>query len=103
MYGPGGAENEKNLVKFFLYSVLVIFSENDEAGIYTTIDASDGAPLPEDAHGLPVSFAVIPLFFSLAVFAGLRAIDDSRGGVLAGQILLAVFVFIIVTGIVPPL
>ncbi len=71
------------------------------ARIYTTIDAPEGVPLPEDAHGLPVPFVLIPLFFSGAVFAVTRAVDDSGGAVLAAHILLAVFVFILAAGLFP--
>lgn len=70
-------------------------------GIYTTIEAPDGAPLPEDAHGLPVPFILIPLFLSGAVFAVARAVNDSAGAVLAAHILLAVFVFVLAAGLFP--
>lgn len=67
------------------------------AGIYTTIELPDGAPLPEDAEGLPVPFVLIPLFISGAVFAVARAVNDRSGPVLAVQ----VFVFIVVVGLFP--
>ncbi len=73
------------------------------AGIYTTLEVPDRAPLPEDAQGVPVPFVLIPLFFSGAVFAVARAVNDRTGPVLAVQILVVVFVFIVVTGVVPPL
>lgn len=71
------------------------------AGIYTTIELPDGAPLPEDAQGLPVPFVLIPLFFSAAVFAVARAVNDRGGPALAVQVLAAVFVFIAVAGLFP--
>ncbi|MFW6308355.1 MAG: hypothetical protein ACOC08_06930, partial [Campylobacterales bacterium] len=53
--------------------------------------------------GTFVPFFVLPFFPSIIAFILLRTISDARGGILAGQVMLTILIFIVLLGAIPPL